>query len=138
MPYADAAGESFVITDMPDGDFQLARAVANLSATYKTQLCYWSQQALPPPPTGLQPDGSCDPSPCAWPPLPASVDEVQMLGALGAQAIQRMLLMDVGAHSFLGSTCGVAARGACQTSSATVLKARVQMYLAGKAPAHPP
>jgi hypothetical protein len=65
------------------------------------------------------------------------VDEVQMLGALGAQAIQRMLLMDVGAHSFLGSTCGVAARGARRTSSATVLKARVQMYLAGKAPAHP-
>ena len=104
---SDAQNESSVIADMVSDDFYVARLVANLSAAYATDLCVWTQQALPSPPTGLQPDGSCAPSPCAWPPLPAVLPDVQSLAALGAQAIARMALMDAGAHSFLGSTCGV-------------------------------
>ena len=106
VPVVDAAGESFTITDVVADDFAVARAVANLSAAHATRLCLWTQQVLPSPPTGLQPGGSCEPSPCAWPPLPASADDVGMLMALGAEAIGRMALMDAGAFSFVGSTCG--------------------------------
>ena len=118
VPITDAAGESFGLTDLVADDFALARAVANLSAVLSVRLCYWSQQALPSPPTGLQPGGACEPSPCAWPPLPASADEVDMLTALGAQAIARMTLMDAGAHSFLGSTCGAGSGNAAVACAA--------------------
>jgi len=106
VPITDARNESHLIADMVYDDFEVARLVANLSTVYATDLCVWTQQALPSPPAGLQPDGSCEPAPCAWPPLPTVLADVQSLAALGAQAIERMALMDVGAHSFLGSTCG--------------------------------
>ena len=107
VPYLDAAGEAVQIHDLPYDSFAVPRFLANLSAFYATDLCYWSQQVLPSPPTGFDPaTGDCGASsPCAWPETPGSLADVQQMYALAAQAMGRMRAMAEGGASFLGSTC---------------------------------
>jgi hypothetical protein len=110
VPYMDAAGEASVFPHLQYNDWQVPRALANLSTHYGTPLCYLSQQVLPSPPTGFSPaTGACTPSPCAWPALPASPSDVAALLALGSQALSRMRAMAAGSPAFQGSTCAMGA-----------------------------
>jgi hypothetical protein len=116
MDYHNSSAYPFPGYDMPADSWFVPRSIANLSAQYKTPLCYWSQQVLPNPPTGFDPtSGTCSPSPCAWtsPPSPA---DVRALYVLADQAIADMQYMiDVsfkpgGVPSFVGSQCGSGSR----------------------------
>ena len=115
VPYADAHNDShypYPGYDLPSGDWLIPRLVANLSAQSGTALCYWSQQVLPSPPTGFDPNtGGCTPSPCAWttPPPAADVEQLLALGEQASGAMQYMIdasLRAGGVPSFVGSQCG--------------------------------
>ena len=115
VPYADSHNDShypYPGYDMPSGDWLIPRLVANLSAQSGTALCYWSQQVLPSPPTGFDPNtGGCTPSPCAWttPPPAADVEQLLALGEQASGAMQYMIdasLRAGGVPSFVGSQCG--------------------------------
>jgi hypothetical protein len=102
VPYVDAAGEAQPWEDLPYGDFALPKYIANLSTAYATDLCYYSQQVLPSPPSGVQPDGNC-----TWDTSKISVTDVFDLEAIGSQAISRMQQLAIpGISAFRGSQCG--------------------------------
>lgn len=103
VPYLDGAvGEAHAWPDLPYADFYIARAIANLSTSYATPLCYVSQQVLPSPPTGTDPASGN----CTWPATAADAADVAAMYALGTQATTRMRAMQRGGPAFLGSTCG--------------------------------
>ena len=102
VPYLDEAGEAQPWEDLPYSNWALPIYIANLSASYNVPLCYYSQQVLPSPPSGVLSNGNC-----TWDMSTISVTDVFDLEALGSQAIERMQIMDnPGASAFRGSQCG--------------------------------
>ena len=102
VPYLDEAGEAQPWEDLPYGNFALPIYIANLSLSYNVNLCYYSQQVLPSPPSGVLPSGNC-----SWDNSKISVTDVFDLDAIGSQAISRMQeLANPGVSAFRGSQCG--------------------------------
>lgn len=112
VPYMSAAANSsFVFPDLTWSNWSVPQYVAGLSTSLGIEMCYWSQQVLPNPPTVDSSTGAC-----TWPSIGASVPDIISMFTLGSEATTRMATMDAGKWSFVSSVCGggsVNARALC-------------------------
>lgn len=105
-----------LIPNLEVGNWTIVDVGASLAASTGRDMCYWSMQLLPSPPTGLLSNGTCSPSPCNWAGEPA-LSDVQNVGRLGDQAIQRLRSL-VGAGVVENAFCGAGRTNAAVSCAA--------------------